>query len=214
MNCLDIRHCQRIHVLAVIPLLLVTNACGTRLISSIQDERISDSLSHSDYAIVEFEKQRIDYGCGLAVLVSILKYWDIQAEQEDLSELYPAKRIQEGYTFGELKTIARDQGLHAFAIEGDLINLKGHLLRGRPIIVPITVDSDYIVGRGFPFVGALGRAITRLATPSYHHYVVVFGFGEDLVWLMDPVLGINTVDVNQFLRMWSKEGHAMLLVSR
>ena len=221
MDCLSIRLFRKpfnlatiIFISSAIFFLLVINGCGTGLVSSIEDERISYSLSHSDYVRVEYEEQLMDYGCGLAALVSILGYWDIQADQGNLSKLYPPETIQEGYTFGELKTIARNQGLKGFAIEGDLISLKGHLLKGRPVIVPITVDSDYIVERRLPFVGAISRSITRMLTSSYHHYVVVFGFGKNLIWLMDPVVGINSVDMSQFLKMWSKEGRAMLLVSR
>ena len=205
---------MKFHILFLTLFALFANGCSTHLIRSVHDERISDSLGRARFVPITFEEQIEDYCCGPAVLISVLRYWNISEDQAHLVELYPPQSVDSGYTLGELKNIAREQGLYAFAIKGDLPAIKEHLVKGRPIIVPIKVDSDYIIEETLPFLGPISRNITKLLTPSYHHYATVFGYDKEILWLMDPVLGIKSVDIDDFLKMWTAEQNAMLLVSR
>ncbi len=200
--------------LVILIILFATSGCSTtHMIKSVHDERVLDSLSKAQFVQVSFEQQLTDYGCGAAVLISVLRYWDVAKDQGYIVGHYPP-RSNNGYTLGELKVIAKKIGLYAFAIKGKLFNIKEQLLKGRPVIVPIKVDSDYITEGASPFIGLISRYITKLLTPSYDHYVVVFGYDKKLIWVMDPVMGIRSINIAQFLEMWESEQNAMLLVSR
>jgi len=115
-----------------------------------------------------------------------------------------------GYTIGELKAIARDKGLHAFAIKGDLAKLREQLSKGRPVVVCITMDSSARWLRNLlaklPY-----RIADWLLTSPYSHFVLAFGHSRDSILWMDPAQGKVSANTNDFLRMWSEQGNAMLL---
>jgi ABC-type bacteriocin/lantibiotic exporter with double-glycine peptidase domain len=162
---------------------------------------------------VEPEKQLNDEACGAAVLASTLHYWHTSIDQAELLRERPPGAPEHGYSLAELKEMAKANHFAAFAYRSDLKDIKHHLDAGRPVIVALLVDSTYINDSGVLGMG-LGRWVQQMLSPSYHHYVVVMGYDERQLVLMDPVLGIKSIQQTDFLRHWQKLGSAALLVAK
>lgn len=153
---------------------------------------------------IKLEKQTDKHGCGIASLVSVLDYWDVEAEQSIVSRDYPLRSGKEGYSIAELKKIAKDYGSQAFVLQGNKDFLREQILLGRPVIVPVFVVGSWEVK-------LFGK---RIYGDPYNHYVVVFGFSEDKIWVMDPDKGFKAFPLDRFLKMWEVNGHVCLLVAK
>lgn len=190
------------------------SGCGT-LVASIDDVRIESALAESKVVNVKFEQQLSQLSCGLAVLVSVSRYWEIELDQMTLLHRYPPASEREGYSIGELKRIATESGSQAFGVAGDINFLQKHLTLGRPIIVPL--EKKLKVMRwveSLPLIGSIYRALMDAAAPTYNHYVVVIGYRDDGLWIMDPDDGIVLVSTDEFIRMWKPLKQAALLVAK
>lgn len=134
---------------------------------------------------VPYVRQASRADCGMAALASVMAYYQGPAHsQRDLLERYPPAS-PEGYALGELRDIARAHGLVAFVVPGELALLRGHLDRGRPLIVPL-----------------------------HDHYVVVAGIDDErgTVIAMDPARGPVALELDDFAAGWAEMNHAVLLV--
>jgi len=152
---------------------------------------------------VKLEKQSDKYDCGIAALVSVLDYWNIEATQSVVSRDYPLRSGKEGYSMGELKKIAKDYDSQAFVLQGNKDFLREQILLGRPVIIPIFVVGSWEVK-------LFGK---RIYGDPYNHYVVAFGFSEDKIWVMDPDKGFKAIPFDRFLKMWEVNDHVCLLVA-
>ena len=100
-----------------------------------------------DVPYVQQEKN----GCGAAALAMILEYWqhrpaDVKAIQRALYS--PEAR---GIYASQMEYYLRGQGFRTFSLAGEWSDLKGHLEKGRPMIValkPRTTDLHYVVVTG------------------------------------------------------------------
>lgn len=186
--------------------LLLLYACTGRPTLHALSTTLPNNLATADLTIkdVRFEKQASKYACGIASLISVLDYWDIEAEQSVLSEKYPYKYKGEGYSMRELKEIALKSGAQAFVLQGDKDFLKEQILLGRPIIVPVYMVTGWRIN-------ILGHNVYG---GSYNHYVVVIGFSDNKVTLIDPDKGYRTIPERQFFKMWEVNEQMSLLVAK
>lgn len=154
---------------------------------------------------VNFVEQIDQTGCGAAVLSSVMAYWGISKSYDYIISKYP-QRSELGYTLGELKQIASQQGLLSFSLIMNETNLIKQLEKGRPIIVPVKVflSKFYEYLPNFtPFLGAL----------KFSHYLVIFGFDNAGYWIMNPASGYSYLERDEFLKMWKEHKNAGLLIS-
>ena len=127
--------------------------------------------------------------CGAASLAMVLAYWGYPIPHEQIAaELgQPDLKDISGQRLG---AFAHERRLDAIVYEGDLLQLRDFLRRGRPQIVAWKV----------------GRT---------HHEVVVVGFDDDRneVLVNDPAEGTALrVHAETFERRWAGAGHWTLLV--
>ncbi|MEO8098195.1 MAG: C39 family peptidase [Acidobacteriota bacterium] len=135
-------------------------------------------------------------GCGAAVISMLMQYW--QAQQPDRTAPPAAEEILRalysenagGIYASQMDRYLAQHGFRTFAVQGTAADLRGHLEKGRPLIVALQ-----------PRGGEL-------------HYVVVAG----LDWKNDVVLKNDPADrklakqrQQDFEREWSAAGHWMLL---
>ncbi len=180
-------------------LFFLLSSCSGMPLRPVHDLRSAASMIDN----IKLEKQADKYDCGIASLVSVLDYWNVEAEQSAVSRDYPLRSGKEGYSIVELKNIAKDYNSKAFVLQGNKDFLREQILLGRPVIVPIFVVGSWEV----MFFGK------RIYGEPYNHYVVAFGFSEDKIWVMDPDKGFKAIPFDRFLKMWEVNDHVCLLVA-
>jgi peptidase C39-like protein len=126
--------------------------------------------------------------CGGAAAAMVLRYWgEAGVRPEDFAGLLDKKAG--GIRTGALADAIRLRGWQALVFPGTLEAIRGHLARGRPLIVLLQV--------------ARGR----------FHYVVVLGEARGSVFLHDPArASFQVMDEKKFLRAWTPAGSWGLLV--
>jgi ABC-type bacteriocin/lantibiotic exporter with double-glycine peptidase domain len=144
---------------------------------------------------VPFVKQEKD-GCGAASIAMVRQYWQAQHglpanDTSDASQiqrtLYSAKA--HGIYASDMERYFQEKGFRTFTIRGEWEDLEQHLRKGRPLIVALKLSS--------------GAAL---------HYVVVTGFGPDVVMINDPAQRkLLQQDRPSFEREWSAAGKWTLL---
>ena len=147
---------------------------------------------------VPFVRQ-VKYGCGPATVAMVMQYWAREMPGLDAAH---AERINaslsasspKGVPGWQLKRYIEEHGFEAYVFNGELDDLRQHLLKGRPVIV------------------CLGPKGPRQPL----HYVVAVGIDEQGVLLNDPARGKLVRDDRQrFLTAWKETGHwSMLAVPR
>jgi Peptidase C39 family/Tetratricopeptide repeat/Surface antigen variable number repeat len=138
---------------------------------------------------VPFVPQQRPETCGAAALAMVLRYWGQPGSHDELArELGPADF--QGVAGSRLAELARARGLTATAYQGDLVQLRDFVGKGRPLIVAWSLGG--------------GR----------FHDVVVVGFAPDgRVVVNDPARGAGrAVAARDFERRWAAASHWTLLV--
>jgi ABC-type bacteriocin/lantibiotic exporter with double-glycine peptidase domain len=158
----------------------------------------------SEIEAIETKKQTGQFSCGIASLVCVLDYWDFEVEESKILQKFPPGSEELGYSIIELRQIAKDFGVEAFLLEGDIDFLREQILLGRPLIIPIWISDnwEFLIGGLKVFGGA------------YNHYVVAYGFSEGHVCVMDPDKGKRIISVVRFMKMWEVNGSVSLLIAR
>ncbi len=147
---------------------------------------------------VPFVRQEKD-GCGAASISMVMQYWN-KAKDEQLSARADPRLIQRALLSKEAKGIFasameryfEEAGFRAFAFKGEWIDLKNHLLKGRPLVVCLKGS-----GRRDPL-----------------HYVVVTGLDwqQNFVFVNDPARRkLLRLDRSSFEKSWSAAGNWTLL---
>ena len=153
---------------------------------------------HGIWLDVPFVKQRTD-GCGAASISMVMQYWN-RDNDEQLSSRADPRVIQQALFSKEARGIFasameryfQQAGFRTFAFKGEWMDLKNHLLKGRPLIVCWKGS-----GRGDPL-----------------HYVVVAGLDwqQNLVFVNDPARRkLLRLDRSPFEKSWSAAGNWTLL---
>jgi ABC-type bacteriocin/lantibiotic exporter with double-glycine peptidase domain len=136
--------------------------------------------------------------CGAAALSMVAARWGVRITVEDLqarlAEQAGPGEAGRGSKLGELRAVARSEGLEAFAIPGSETILGHELRQGRPVIVGLLLPHRR------------GRART--------HYEVVVGMQPTTkeVATLDPALGWRVRAWKDLEREWEPVGRPSLVV--
>lgn len=189
-------------------------------VKTTDSDKFKDNHKGFRYCSVDAVKQSKQLSCGAAALTCVLNYWreDGQPayEEKDLIEGNPA-RSEEGYPMLQLREMALDHGLVAFAVtldEDPWSQLLEHLDAGRPVITAIECPRGRYFGKSIPLVETLDRrAIMSTGNEWKSHYVVVMGRNYRDVLFMDPEYGIVRTDRDDFMAFWRRQDYAALICS-
>jgi len=168
-----------------------------------------------DYCPLEPVLQVSATDCGIACVSSVCSYWGEDTDEQHLFAQYPqleGKRC----SLKQLQEIAAGEGLQAFIVsfESDpLPKLREQLLKGRPVICPVTMPRMWHAGRRIPVCGTICRSVVARVGPTKLHFVVVFGIQDDQLLVMDPAHGIATIPWRSFDGFWGRMQYAALLCS-
>lgn len=134
-------------------------------------------------------RQGMRGSCALVCLETVLDYWGDGVGREELRRRL-GEMPDEGYTLGQLRALAREMGLEAFIVEGDISFLRKHTRAGRPVIVVLRHGNN-------------------------NHSVVVAGVEErKAVIVMDPAPGeMLKISMPAFLERWERAGCPALLIA-
>lgn len=172
------------------------------------------------YCAVDAVKQSTQLSCGAAALTAVLNYWREEPKpaysERDLVKRYPS-RSPEGYPILQLREIAIQEGLAAFALTMDgspWAQLEEQIANGRPVICAVQLPRGRYFGKSIPLVETLDRrAVLTTGNEWLSHYVVVMGRTHEEVLLMDPKHGIVRLGRDPFLHFWRLENYAALVCS-
>jgi len=202
-------------------------ACATTAVQSTNEASFAQRYADFTYAEVEVVRQSEPRSCGLAVLASVLRYWDIPVTEATLLARHPVGQGA-GHSLQALQSIAQDHGLLSFTLSmrastagTPASQLSEQIAKGRPVIVAVRLPQGPYFGREVPVLGTLDARTLRPfgMVPSASgqefklHYVIVFGEDTARYLLMDPAYGIVTVPKPSLLSWWSELGYAALLCS-
>jgi ABC-type bacteriocin/lantibiotic exporter with double-glycine peptidase domain len=140
---------------------------------------------------VPLVRQQGAHDCGAAALASILEYWNVPRERLRASGPDGAR-----LSVAELRSHARNQGMHAFAFHGKTADLAYEIERSRPVLVGVLK----------PYAG--DRFLS--------HYQVVVGINptKQLILVMDPASGFRKSTLAGFEKEWKPTGHVTMVVLR
>jgi len=132
------------------------------------------------------------YDCGLAAISALCGYYGVEIPQDERAELAQVAASHEGLSGAELRAALERLGMEVYLFEGRLkegaTSLQTNIVARRPMLVMTEMGGS-------------------------HHYSLVVGFDPDreVVVLLDPELGLLTMDFPLFERDWSRTGRFTLL---
>jgi hypothetical protein len=164
---------------------------------------------------VVHDRQSAPAACGAHALASVVNYWR-GAGTVAGAEIYaatPPGDVETGYSVAELMTLARAHGLMASGVRLALGDLIRELESGRPVLAPVRVPSIYVQDRTLPglnapVVGAAANVIQgrvgwvseRTDLALVNHYVLIVGYDDDQVVVVEPVMGYRTISFERLAR--------------
>lgn len=163
---------------------------------------------------LEYEPQLEIYSCGSAVLTSVINYWKHgkPIAEKTILNSYPPNDIKKGYSLGELKTISRSIGLNAFTLVMTDQQLKSHINKRRPIIVPLTLKpgdlSDSILKKTMTY-----SLIADTLTGEIDHFVIVIGYDNQGYYISSPNQSFIHISYDNFKQFWGVMKNAALILS-
>ncbi len=128
--------------------------------------------------------------CGASALAMVMGYWGREVAHREVADALVESELH-GTRGSRLADFARGRGMEAIAFAGEMVGLRDHLAKGRPLVVAIDA------GRG------------RL------HDVVVVGFDDERAEAIvhDPARGPGRrVGAGELDKKWAKSGRWALLV--
>ena len=186
---------------------LVSLVCGCfrTPVTSLDDPCIARLPEPSTIVTISYKEQLAPNMCGIASLCSILNYWKVDCDQQSLITKHPPKVFAQGYTIGELKSIAGKNDLHAFCLSANKKLLQEQLKKGRPVLAVLRISR----------VPVFSRLMKWNKNASWNHAVVVCGiYSDSCWWVMDPKNGFKRMAFGKFEKMWNANDNACLLVAR
>ena len=130
--------------------------------------------------------------CGAASLAMVLSYWGRAVTRDEISAANPPAPGS-GLPAATLRDLARQQGLQAFLIPGQLGDLDRELQRHHPILVGV---------------------VKRYGRRGYAHYEVVVGMSRRTgrILTLDPASGLRVDSREGFVAEWAAAGQVALIV--
>lgn len=157
-----------------------------------------DAVAQLQLIDVPLEHQVNDRACGAAALAMVLKYYDKPVPQQRIVDVCD-KGQPGGLAAGDLKELAQREGLYAFLVNGQPLDLFKYLRRGIPLVV--ARRAEY---RRF------------LQPPAYgNHYMVATGYTPGMTELVmnDPERGRVRVNLEDFLADWAAAQRFLLVIA-
>ena len=130
--------------------------------------------------------------CGAAALAMVLGYWRLPVTRDDIrAATHPAP--ERGIRATTLREIARQQGLEAFLVEGQLGDLDREIKRHHPVLVGVV------------------KRYSRRARP---HYEVVVGVNrqKQRILTLDPAHGLRVNSHAGFAAEWAAAHQVTLII--
>jgi len=128
-------------------------------------------------------------GCGASALAMVMRYWkDLPSGDPEVIYRLLYSEEHKGIPASRLEEYLNQNGFRSFAFRGDPLEIKRHLLKGRPLIVALKERTL--------------------------HYVVVVGLDEPekIVLLNDPARKkLVKMDEREFLEAWKSTNYWTLL---
>jgi ABC-type bacteriocin/lantibiotic exporter with double-glycine peptidase domain len=136
--------------------------------------------------------QTTDRDCGAAALAMMLERWS-PSSLDDILRGVPFEPNR-GIPAGALRDFARQKGLRAFLIQGQLADLVTEVGLNRPVLVGL---------------------VQRYGDRTRSHYEVVAGINQasQRVFLMDPAHGPREDSFDGFLAEWNAAGRPTLVIA-
>ncbi len=166
-------------------------------LGSARDATPGDLKGNHGWEVVEgvpTVRQVAREDCGAAALSMVLGYWGLPVTRDDIraANLTAPGR---GITAAALRDLARQRGLQAFVIRGQLDDLDREIKGRRPVLV---------------------GTIKRHARRAYSHYEVVIGINrrEERILTLDPAYGMRINSREGFAAEWAAAGQVTLIVFR
>lgn len=137
-------------------------------------------------------RQRADRDCGAAALAMMLQRWLVPASADEILRAVHVES-DHGITVGALREFARQKGLNAFVIKGELADLVNEVGLNRPVLVGL---------------------VQRVGDRALSHYGVVAGINQTTrhVLLLDPARGMRQDGFDGFVAEWDRAGRPTLVI--
>jgi ABC-type bacteriocin/lantibiotic exporter with double-glycine peptidase domain len=178
-------------------IVLLAPACYAGSARSVSAERASALAADPAWTFardVPFVRQQSDADCGPAALAMVLQHFGLRTTLAELVAREPPR--DGGVRAGDLRDVAREEGLAAFVVAGTFGDLSEQLARGRPVLV----------GLATPMTG--GRAL------AHYEVVVAIDRRDGRLLTLDPGRGLREDSLAGFAREWAPTGRVTLIVFR
>jgi ABC-type bacteriocin/lantibiotic exporter with double-glycine peptidase domain len=141
---------------------------------------------------VNLVRQTSDNQCGAAALAMVLQRWAVPASEEEIVRAIPVEKGH-GIAAGALRDFARQRGLQAYVIKGELADLLKEVNANRPVMVGL---------------------VQRYSDRARAHYEVVAGINPTSrsILLLDPGRGLRQDGFEGFAAEWEAAGRMALVV--
>jgi len=142
---------------------------------------------------VPYLKQQAEAECGAAAIGMVVGFWTHAAPEAAFAAFRPVPA--DGLAAERLRDYARERGLAAYVVAGELADLAREIKAGRPVIV--------------------GLAKPQSRDRVLYHYEVVVGIHgpRQLIVTLDPSEGWRENTVVGLYREWKLAGFVALVVS-
>ena len=130
----------------------------------MEPARLTDEPGWIVAAHVPPLRQRASDDCGAAALAMVASRWRVAMTAAEAQGALPAPG-KLGARLGDLRDLARDRGLTAFAIAGDRATLVHELEAGRPVIIGLQLpfSGNHILSH-YEVVVGINPATQQVAT--------------------------------------------------
>jgi ABC-type bacteriocin/lantibiotic exporter with double-glycine peptidase domain len=137
-------------------------------------------------------RQSTDRDCGAAALAVMLQHWSVAATAGEILHAVPTGSGH-GIAMGTLRDFARQKGLAAFVIQGEMADLIKEVGLNRPVLVGL---------------------VQRHGKRALSHFEVVAGINQTTrrVLLVDPALGLREDGFDGFATEWGAAGRPALVI--
>jgi ABC-type bacteriocin/lantibiotic exporter with double-glycine peptidase domain len=141
---------------------------------------------------VKLVRQTADRDCGAAALAMMLQHWSVPSSADDILRSVPVADGH-GIAAGALRDFARQKGLRAFLIKGELTDLFTEIGMNRPVLVGL---------------------VQRYGDRALAHYEVVTGVNQTAhrLVLLDPGRGLREDGFEGFSTEWNGAGRLALVI--
>jgi ABC-type bacteriocin/lantibiotic exporter with double-glycine peptidase domain len=143
-------------------------------------------------ADVPLVKQKQETDCGAAAIAMVVAYWTGAAPPGLVAAVGPA--TARGIKARRLRDFARDRGLAAYLLRGEVADLEHELRAGRPILVGLVKPQ-------------------KKGVLTHYEVVVAYHPERRVVVTLDPAEGWRQNSLDGFLAEWKPAGHLTLVVS-